>query len=189
MLEERLQSTMPRRERLRKINWTWTDKISDCRKANLNNSSSCSSGETAATVITATVTATVTQNSTSTATPTSGTIISVPTSGYLPLDCPVIDNTNLRVTLDTVSLFLRTCGQDISGPDIAAIITYSDTDCAKACASYNRNLRSIGCKAVVFSRDLTSTNLRANFGNCFMKNSTSSKTVNDDGMAVGMILQ
>lgn len=72
--------------------------------------------------------------------------------------------------------------------DIIAIIAYSYTDCAKACASYNRNLGRIGCRAAVFNNDLAGS-VTANYGTCFLKNSTEGKSASEWNTFAGMILQ
>jgi hypothetical protein len=65
-------------------------------------------------------------------------------------------------------------------PDILAIIAYSLHDCAQACASYNRNSGSLGCKGASFNSDLTNS-VPVNFGTCWLKNNTGGMT-NAPGM-------
>ncbi|KAH7380959.1 hypothetical protein BKA64DRAFT_713513 [Cadophora sp. MPI-SDFR-AT-0126] len=106
---------------------------------------------------------------------TSASIISVPTAGTVALDCPNIDNTELRMTLVETSVFTVICGRDYPGAknDILAVTVYSLTDCARACASYNRNSGSKDCKGAAFKNDL-SYNVPVNYGNCWLKNNTQS---------------
>ncbi|PVH67602.1 hypothetical protein DL98DRAFT_443216, partial [Cadophora sp. DSE1049] len=102
-----------------------------------------------------------------TGTSTGASLLSVPTTGVLALDCPNIDDTELRMTLVETSVFAVICGRDYPGAsnDILAVTAYSLTDCARACASYNRNSGSKICRGAAFKADLTA-NVPVNFGNC-----------------------
>ncbi|KAK0122650.1 hypothetical protein ONS96_009688 [Cadophora gregata f. sp. sojae] len=106
---------------------------------------------------------------------TSSSIISVPTAGTVALDCPNIDNTELRMTLVETSVFTVICGRDYPGAknDIVAVTAYSLNDCARACASYNKNSGTKYCKGAAFKSDLT-LNVPVNYGNCWLKNNTQS---------------
>ncbi|KAL2062869.1 hypothetical protein VTL71DRAFT_5941 [Oculimacula yallundae] len=129
----------------------------------------------AATATDASASGTGTPSSTS----TTASIITVPTAGTVALDCPTIDGTQIRMALgSTTSVFDLVCGRDYPGSrnDIVALTVYSVDDCARACASYNRNSGSKFCKGAAYRSDLT-RNIPVNFGNCWLKNATS--TPND----------
>ncbi|PMD49628.1 uncharacterized protein K444DRAFT_670837 [Hyaloscypha bicolor E] len=88
------------------------------------------------------ITTTRTRTMTPSPTGTSDSATSVPTDGYLYLDCLSIDKTNIQAFGQTYRVI---CGQDSADPDIIAIVSYSLLDCAKACAPYNTNLQSNRC--------------------------------------------
>ena len=71
------------------------------------------------------------------------------------------------MTLVETSVFTVICGRDYPGAknDILAVTAYSLTDCARACASYNKNSGSKECKGAAFKNDLT-YNVPVNYGNC-----------------------
>jgi hypothetical protein len=125
---------------------------------------------------------------------TTSSILSVPTAGLLPLDCPNIDNTNVRVTLKSqTSLFGVTCGADFGSVtgrqiDILAIISYSLQDCAQACASYNLNIGQNICKGATFNSNLTGS-VAINFGTCFLKNDTTGETQSTYNSYAGLVLK
>ncbi|PVH83239.1 hypothetical protein DL98DRAFT_513502 [Cadophora sp. DSE1049] len=147
----------------------------------VNNAKSENSNEAAISTITITTTASpatgtiASASASGSSTSTSASIISVPTAGTVALDCPNIDNTELRMTLVETSVFTVICGRDYPGAknDILAVTAYSLTDCARACASYNRNSGSKECKGAAFKNDL-SYNVPVNYGNCWLKNNTQS---------------
>ncbi|KAG4438473.1 hypothetical protein IFR05_006041 [Cadophora sp. M221] len=146
--------------------------VNNAKSANSNNN-----GTTFTSTIINTVTTTVTPTSSdaSAGSSTSSSILSVPTSGILALDCPNIDDTELRMTLIETSVFTVICGRDYPGQknDILAVTAYSLADCARACASYNLNAGSKLCKGAAFKTDL-SYNVNVNYGNCWLKNNTNS---------------
>lgn len=92
------------------------------------------------------------------------------------------------VFLVATSDFTVICGRDYPGPsiNILAIVAYSLKDCAKACASYNKNANSIKCKGAAFSTDLTN-DVPVNYGTCWLKNNTASP-VNSKDMTRGSVL-
>jgi hypothetical protein len=92
----------------------------------------------------------------------------------LPLDCPGLTGKTQRIELGTQAWeFTPTCGLDYIGTfDLLAIITYKFEDCLRACASYNRNHGSDGCKAVHFEAHNIYKVAEENYGNCWLKNST-----------------
>ncbi|KUJ20709.1 uncharacterized protein LY89DRAFT_779431 [Mollisia scopiformis] len=144
-----------------------------------------------ATSTTTTTTTTTTTSDSSASTSTSASTITVPTSGFISLDCPALDATTLGITLQSTSLFTVTCGQDFSGPnhdiDILALVVYSLEDCAMACASYNLNWKSTICKAVRFNADLGQVGI--NYGTCWLKNGTGTIESSNSDTSAGMILQ
>ncbi len=119
--------------------------------------------------ITRTRTRTMTANPTS----TSDSTISVPTEGYLTLDCPSLDKTNIQAFGET---FRVVCGQDSAGPDIIAVVSYSLLDCARACVAYNTNLQAKACIGATFNSYLAYVD--AHKGTCWLKNQTGSPVVN-----------
>ncbi|KAK0618985.1 hypothetical protein B0T14DRAFT_518355 [Immersiella caudata] len=107
------------------------------------------------------------------------TVIGPPNSSAarLPLDCPSINGTKQDVTLGSrTSSFTIVCGGNYIRPefDIAAIVSYSLTDCLMACASYNWNRQeypdNLGqrCAAVVFNSNLFKS-VAGGFGTCYLK--------------------
>lgn len=102
-------------------------------------------------------------------------IVDPPTKGKLKLDCPKLDGTKQIVNVrDRSYTFDVECGVDYNGVglDIAAITTYSLHDCIMACAMYNNKYGSASpCIAAAFNTDLTGS-VAANYGTCFIKNST-----------------
>ena len=73
------------------------------------------------------------------------------------------------------------------GPDIIAVVTYTYTDCAKACASYNRNVGRTSCKGVVFNADMTSS-VAGNYGTCFLKSGSTAGAGSGYNSFAGMVL-
>ncbi|KAF4632585.1 hypothetical protein G7Y89_g5538 [Cudoniella acicularis] len=128
--------------------------------------------------------------SSATATPTTG--ITVPTTGFLALNCPSLSASNEIITLGTLSsTFGITCGQDFTpvngvSSDIVAVISYSLHDCAQACASYNRDSGKLACKAATFNSDLTS--IGTNYGTCFLKNNTGGAVTGTSNIYAGLTL-
>jgi hypothetical protein len=145
--------------------------------------------EASATTVTVSQTATVTTTistavsgspSSSSSSPPSSTIasiLSVPTTGTLALNCPGLNGNTMTATprgVHTYS-FEVMCGGDYGSgggqlPDIVGIISYSIEHCIDACAGYNLNLGSTGCVGVVFNSNLTGW--QTNWGTCFLKNTT-----------------
>ncbi|KAI1842515.1 hypothetical protein JX265_012673 [Neoarthrinium moseri] len=140
--------------------------------------SSTTPAPTSSAVATASGEAAQTQSPSSTTSSASGTatsssFISVPTYGQLALDCPNIDSQQREIKLgqQTWSFTLH-CGQDYNGAvDILAMTVYNLDDCLRGCASYNRNSASSNCVGVEFSGNMASE-VSANYGNCWLKNST-----------------
>jgi hypothetical protein len=115
----------------------------------------------------------------------------IPTNGTVALGCPAINGTNLRIALGAdISLFSVTCGTDILDPsqDILAVISYSLSACAEACASYNRNYGQGKCVAATFNRDLTAV-VGLYYGTCWLKNGTSGTTPSSSNTYAGLRLQ
>jgi hypothetical protein len=134
-----------------------------------SNSDSGSGSDQETIYITTTRTRTMTPNPTG----TSDSAITVPTDGYLYLDCPSIDQSSIQAFGQTYRVI---CGQDSAGPDIIAIVSYSILDCARACAAYNTNLQSNGCIGATFNSYLRYVD--AHKGTCWLKNQTGSPVVN-----------
>lgn len=135
------------------------------------------------------ITSTRTRTMTAGPTSTSDSTISVPTDGYLYLNCPSINKTNIQAFGQT---FRVICGQDSAGPDIIAVVAYSILDCARACAAYNTNLQANGCIGATFNSYLRYVD--AHKGTCWLKNQTGSPVVNglpgvDPNTYAQMILQ
>ncbi|KAH7323592.1 hypothetical protein BKA65DRAFT_71369 [Rhexocercosporidium sp. MPI-PUGE-AT-0058] len=157
------------------------------------NSNSNGAAFTSTVISTYTTTATpvsgASASGTATKTSTSASILSVPTSGTLALDCPNIDNTELRMTLIETSVFTVVCGRDYPGAknDIIAVTVYSLADCARACASYNRNSGSEICKGAAFKTDLLA-NVQVNFGNCWLKNNTNTPSSGSSNTLAALVL-
>jgi len=125
---------------------------------------------------TRTITSTLTPDST----PTATSDITVPTSGFLALDCPSLDGTNMQVFGST---FKVVCGQDSAGPDIIAIVAYSLLDCARACVTYNENgVAESGktCVAATFNSYLAYVS--AHKGTCWLKTASTKGSESVDGL-------
>lgn len=92
--------------------------------------------------------ATATNTNTYYAVPSDVTVPSVKV--VVDLECPRIDQTSDVVEGVTWDLI---CGSDFVGPsiDILAATAYSWRDCARACATYNRNSGSNGCVAISYN--------------------------------------
>ena len=98
----------------------------------------------------------------------------------LALDCPGISGTTISIKPppnaspeDNVEArFSLDCGGDIlstspASNDILSIVTYSLSDCLRACASYNRYNEAGACKGVVFYADMDPAAERD--GTCLLK--------------------
>jgi hypothetical protein len=142
--------------------------------------------------ITHTITTTAALQSATTAasgTSTTTASLNLPTAGVLALNCPSLNNTETSITLGSTSYaFSIGCGTDFGGAnvDILTIISYSISDCAQACASYNYNYGQEVCKAVTWNSDLGV--VEGHFGNCFLKNDTSGRNAVVDDTYVGLTL-
>ncbi|KAH9216637.1 hypothetical protein DL95DRAFT_522555 [Leptodontidium sp. 2 PMI_412] len=161
--------------------------VNNAKSANSNNNGTTF---TSTVISTFTTTATPTSSGASASgSSTSASILSVPTSGVLALDCPNIDSTELRMTLVETSVFTVICGRDYPGAknDILAVTAYSLTDCARACASYNQNSGSKLCRGAAFKSDLT-YNVPVNYGNCWLKNNTNSPDSGTDNGLAALLL-
>ncbi|CZS89596.1 uncharacterized protein RCO7_02513 [Rhynchosporium graminicola] len=119
-------------------------------------------------------TASGTETSPTSSSSTTSSIIMVPTAGTVFLDCPTIDGTQIQMNLGSPYVFNLVCGRDFPGAknDIVALTVYSVDDCARACASMNRNSGNKICKGAAYKSDLT-LNVPVNYGNCWLKNTTS----------------
>lgn len=92
----------------------------------------------------------------------------------LALNCPDLDDNERDVTAGgTTYKFTLHCGVDYrgTGVDVVAVTAYSLDDCLRSCASYSYWLGSNGCVAVAFDANMASE-VDANYGNCWVKNST-----------------
>jgi hypothetical protein len=95
--------------------------------------------------------------------------------GVLNLNCPTLTGSQISVALYTaIWTFDIICGTDFNGGNILAITAYSLQNCAQACATYNRDYGQTICTGVSFLSNLTLTTTYNYFGNCFLKNDTSS---------------
>ncbi|CZR61210.1 uncharacterized protein PAC_11106 [Phialocephala subalpina] len=162
-----------------------------------NAKNSAKASNSTITTITTTITAIAASTTSGSASSTSSSAaasstarVTVPTNGTIALSCPSLNNANLAVSLTTTSTFTVTCGRDFVAinhvTDILAITVYSIDDCAKACASYNRNLGSVGCVAATFNADLSQVPL--NFGTCWLKNGTGTVTSSSSNTLAGLLL-
>ncbi|KAK0119963.1 hypothetical protein ONS95_011387 [Cadophora gregata] len=125
---------------------------------------------------TRTITSTLSPDST----PTATSDITVPTSGFLALDCPSLDGNNIQAFGST---FKVVCGQDSAGPDIISIVAYSLLDCARACATYNANgVAASGktCVAATFNSYLAYVS--AHQGTCWLKTASTKGSELVDGL-------
>ncbi len=95
---------------------------------------------------------------------------SVPSSGIVALDCPVINGTRDSVpSLQGNSSFLIFCGYDIQTPvpDLKTFKASTLSDCLRACTGYSSAASEI-CRGVTFHTNLTFST--ANQGsNCFLR--------------------
>jgi hypothetical protein len=110
----------------------------------------------------------------------------------VPYGCPNLNSQT--ITTENNDVFNFTCGDDLPGNDIAALIAYTLADCCTACSGYNIQHKETICVALLFDANMSFAAAHSDPPggyNCLLKGgiATPAPVVNSDGLYVAGMLQ